>query len=54
MKTYTATVQTPDWRRGTCTVSAEDYTAAFLAVTYRYPIKTAIIELKEIRTCITN
>lgn len=50
MTTYRAEIVTPDWRRGTCTVSAEDYTEAFLAITYRYPIKTAIIELKEIRT----
>jgi hypothetical protein len=49
VKTYFAKIIKPGWIRTTCTVDAADYTAAFLAVTYRYPLKTIIIELKEIK-----
>jgi hypothetical protein len=48
VKIYRAEIIIPEWIRTTCTVEAADYTAAFLAVTYRYPLKTVIIELKEI------
>lgn len=48
MKTYRAEIMTPDWVRTTCTVCAADYTAAYLEITYKHPLKTTIIELKEI------
>lgn len=48
MKRFVAEILTPDWIRTTCTVEAADYTAAYLEITYKYPLKTTIIELKEI------